>query len=173
MIMPQASGAISPRPAGDADQVGDHLQRQGPGQVVDRVELPALDQVGDHRVGLGVDLSLDLAQRARRQVLREHGTHRGVRRRVRGERRALQRLVHLVVEGDLVGGEDLRVGQGVPDAVVAAERPQVVRLDVHDGGLLAQPRERRVGIGQDLVGEQIDVGGRWDAGGDGRVDSHG
>jgi hypothetical protein len=51
--------------AGEADQVGHHLEREGAGQRVDRLEGALSDQVVDQGRGLGVDLSLQAAQGSR------------------------------------------------------------------------------------------------------------
>ncbi len=51
-------------PAGEADQVGDDLQGEGAGQGVDRLEAALSDESGDQSVGLGLDASLQSAQRA-------------------------------------------------------------------------------------------------------------
>jgi len=83
-----------------------------------------------------------------------------VRGRVGRERRALQRLVHARIETDrLDGREGLGVAEGGADRVVAGERVDVVLRQVHHGAEIAEQLIGGVRVEEDIVVEQVDVGG--------------
>ena len=104
-------------------------------------------------------LSFMPRKRARRQVLRQGGAQLGVQRRVGGQGGAHERLVHPVVEAHRpFGRESGPVAQRVADRFVARERPHIGTGQVHHRGLVAQAGVGGIGIGQVVVGPQVDVG---------------
>ncbi|WP_235431179.1 hypothetical protein [Rhodococcus aetherivorans] len=153
------------RRAGEADQVGDDLERKGAGQRIDGLERSLGHQVRDQRIGLGLDLALESPQRPRGEVLGERRAQFGVDRRVGGQGRASERLVDHRVEADRPGREGAGVGQGVADDVVPGEGIDVVGGQMHHRAEIAEFGVRRIGVGQDLVGEEVDVGTRGSAAG--------
>jgi hypothetical protein len=144
----------------EADQVRDDLQRERPGEGVDRLEGALLDEFRDEGVRLRLDPPLQTAQRTRREVLGERGAQLGVHRRVGRERRAGERLVGHRIEGDRGRGERLPVRERGTDDVVPCQRVDIVLPQVDDGSLLPQFGVDGVGVEEDLVGEEVDVGGR-------------
>ncbi|WP_244297955.1 hypothetical protein [Streptomyces griseoflavus] len=145
--------------AGEADEVRDDLQGEGAGEGVDGLEGAPLDEFGDEGVRLRLDPALETAQRTRGQVLGEGCPQLGVRRRVGGERGPGEGLVGRRIEGDRGRRERLPVGERAPDDVVPGQCVDVVLPEMDYGALLPQLGVGLKGVQQDVVGEEVDVGG--------------
>ena len=127
------------------DQIGDHADAVGLGEVGDGVERAPLDEVGDHRLGPGGDGRLVRRQGPRDELGVQHLAARVVERRV-GRQDAATRLgVHRVVHADAPRRrEALPVLEHGPHLVVAGQRVRPVLRHPDHGSELAQLRVRGV-----------------------------
>ena len=166
---------LLPRVTLDTDEVEDHGDREGDGHIGHAVEGPALREPGDELLGGGVDAVLHGTQGAWREVVGEDGAQLAVLRRVGGQGRTREDLVHLRVEGDGLRGEGRGVAQRGADLLVAGDGVGVIGGQVDHGTEFAQLGEDGVVVdGEDLVREQVDVGGGdGSAGGGGGRGRHG
>ena len=145
---------------GEAEDVREDLQDVRGGDVEVAVDDPAaLEQPVDERDGRAVEVLLHLAQRRRRERAHDHRAGAGVLGRVLGQQdRGADRL--RVEERPVRRGEVLVVREDRVDVPEARDGPDVVALEVHRGGDVAQRAVVAMRVEDRLLGEGVVVGRR-------------
>ncbi|MEU7897421.1 hypothetical protein AB0B45_31735 [Nonomuraea sp. NPDC049152] len=141
----------------EAEQPADHPGGQRRGQRGHRVHRALLQRLADlldhHRPD---PLGVAFVHVARGEAAVDEAAALGVLRIVHADHGGVGRQLRAVAAG---AGPELGIALDGGDVGVAGDAPQVVRLVVVDGGVLAQPGVQRPGIGRVHVAvEQVDAG---------------
>lgn len=125
---------------GDAEEFGDHDDRQGVGEGVDQVEPVAVGDAVEEARAHGLDARFEPVDRSGGEGLADQGAELAVFRRIHADEVALPKGFEVLLGGGdrrEVGGVRRRVGEYGGHPLVVHDTPLVLRFVVGHGARLA------------------------------------